>query len=389
MRPLKYTKFLLILLSLCCIQLTGYAGGGSDHAHSHDADGHTKKEFDFAEMVMDHISDANDWHLFGDVSIPLPVMVYHPEHGFDMFMSSVFHHGHNSHKGYILDHGVVRYVDDPNFPKDQDVPVHVHKNKEAKTTEVSYNGQTLTASRSSFYDFSITKVVANMLLAALIMFLVFFSVARAYRKNDVPKGLQSFMEPLITFVRDDIAKPNLGDKTEKYLPFLLCIFFFIWICNMLGLVPFLGSPNITGNIAVTLTLSLFTFFVIVVSGTKDYWMHIVNPPGVPFAVKIILVIIEVISVFMKPFALMVRLFANITGGHIIILSLVGMIFIFANMAGTGAGLGVSVLSSAFMLFMNFLEMFVAALQAYIFTILSAVFIGQALEEHHHHEEAHH
>jgi len=305
-----------------------------------------------------------------------------------VFMSSAFHHGHNSHKGYILDHGVVRYVDDPSFPKDQDVEVHVHKNKEAKTTEVNYNGQTLTASRSSFYDFSITKVVANMMLAALIMFLVFFSVAKAYRKNDVPRGLQSLMEPLITFVRDDIAKPNLGDKTEKYLPFLLCMFFFIWICNMLGLVPFLGSPNVTGNIAVTLALSLFTFFVIVTSATKDYWMHIINPPGVPLGVKVILVVIEIISVFMKPFALMVRLFANITGGHIIILSLVGMIFIFANMAGTGAGLGVSVLSSAFMLFMNFLEMFVAALQAYIFTILSAVFIGQALEEHHH-EEAHH
>ncbi len=241
------------------------------------------------------------------------------------------------------------------------------------------------AKRYSFRDFSITKVVATMLLTALIMLLLFTAVARAYKKNDrAPKGFQNFMEVIISFVRDEVAKPGLGDKWEKYFPFLLTLFFFIWICNMLGLMSPIGSPNATGNIMVTGALALITFIIILFSAKKHYWIHIFNPPGVPGWVKIILVPIEFVSMFIKPAALMIRLFANMTAGHIIILSLVGIIFLITNVGGSAAGWGTSILAGAFMLFMNVLELFVAALQAYVFAILASVFIGQAIEEPHHH-----
>ena len=368
-------RSVFLLLCFASLPFAGFAAGGHD-GHGDD------EQPDVSGMIMHHVANSHEWHIVGSLTIPLPCIVYHPQKGFDMFMSSKFHHGTQSHNGYILDHGKLKYVDDAGFPQ-QSVHISSHDG------EVDYNGKHYKASRASFYDFSITKAVANLFLAAIIMLLLFPAIARAYKKHLVPKGgLQSFFEPIILFVRDDIAKPNLGDKYEKYMPYLLTVFFFIWICNMLGLIPLLGSPNITGNIVVTGTLALFTFILTTLAGTKDYWGHIFNPPGVPTAIKFILVPIEILGIFIKPFALMIRLFANITAGHIIILSLVAIIFIFAHLGGTVAGLGTGLISGAFMLFMNMLELFVAALQAYIFTVLSAVFIGQALEEHHH-EEAHH
>ena len=207
------------------------------------------------------------------------------------------------------------------------------------------------------------------------MFLWFGGLARQYKKNAVPKGFGRVLEPLVIYVRDEIAKPNISrDKYKRYLPFLLTVFFFIWINNLLGLIPVL-APNLTGNIAVTMVLALFTLIITNVSGNRGYWGHILLPP-VPWWLYPIMIPVELIGIFTKPFALMIRLFANITAGHILILSLVSLIFIFKSVY-------MSALSIPFMVFMNVLELLVAALQAYIFTLLSALFIGMATEEAHH------
>lgn len=316
-------------------------------------------------MIMHHIADANEWHIVGDFAIPLPVIIYNRTEGSFFFsMSSAFHAHHGEGEevvdGYKMSHSRV-------VPVDENV---------------------------EYFDFSITKNVATMFLAAIIMFLIFTSVARAYKRRNgqAPTGLQNFMEPLILFVRDEIAIPNIGPKkADRYMPYLMTVFFFIWIINLLGLVPLIGNPNVTGNIAVTMSLSLITLILTVGSGNSHYWKHIVDPLGnsMPFVGKIliyiILVPIELIGILTKPFALMIRLFANITAGHIIVLSLVALIFVFGNagesIAGASAGAGLAV---PLALFISLLELLVAALQAFIFTLLSALFIGQAVEESAHH-----
>jgi F-type H+-transporting ATPase subunit a len=220
------------------------------------------------------------------------------------------------------------------------------------------------------------------------MLFIFLSISASYRKRGVaaPKGLQSLLEPLIIFVRDDIAKASIGEKKyHKYLPFLLTIFFFIFLNNLLGLIPFFpGGVNLTGNIAITLTLAVFTFVITTFSGNKAYWMHIVNAPGVPWWLKIpvpLMPIVELTGVITKPFVLMVRLFANITAGHIIALGFISLIFIFGEMK-PALGYGVSVVSVIFYVFMGLLELLVAFIQAYVFTLLSALYFGMAIEEHH-------
>eukprot|EP00389_Voromonas_pontica_P015387 GDKH01023992.1.p1 GENE.GDKH01023992.1~~GDKH01023992.1.p1 ORF type:complete len:256 (-),score=12.98 GDKH01023992.1:18-785(-) len=228
------------------------------------------------------------------------------------------------------------------------------------------------------WDFSITKNVVSLFMVVVLLMLVMFSVAKFYKKNGAvaPKGLSKFMEPLIVFVRDDIAKDNIGEhKYKKYTPYLLTIFFFIWFSNMLGLIPILGA-NLTGNIAVTCFLAVATLLVTIFSGNKNYWGHIFATPGVPKALLLIMIPIEVVGVFTKPFALMIRLFANITAGHIIILALVSIIFLKGS-AAWGA------LSVPMALFISVLELLVAFLQAYLFAMLSALFIGAAVEEAHH------
>jgi F-type H+-transporting ATPase subunit a len=205
-------------------------------------------------------------------------------------------------------------------------------------------------------------------------------IAKHYKTNGAvaPKGIASFLEPIVLLVRDDIAKQNISKyKYEKFMPYLLTIFFFIWLNNMLGLIPFIpGGANLTGNISVTLVLACMTLIMILLNGNKNYWEHVLWMPGVPAAVKIILTPIEIIGIFTKPFALMVRLFANITAGHIVVLSLVSLVFIFKNMA-------MGAVSVPFTLFISVLELLVAFLQAYVFTMLSALFIGAAVEEAHH------
>jgi F-type H+-transporting ATPase subunit a len=233
-------------------------------------------------------------------------------------------------------------------------------------------------------DFSITKNAAQLLLSAIILVLLFTSVAKAYKNTGVhtaPKGKQSFLEPLILFVRDDIAKENIGGaKYERFVPYLLTVFFLILLNNIFGMVPI--GANLTGNIAFTFVLSVLTLIITNVNANKDYWKHIFAPPA-PKLLYIILVPLEIVGIFTKPFALMIRLFANMTAGHIIVISLVGLIFVFET-------LWVSPVAVGFALFIDVLECLVALLQAYIFTLLTALFIGSAMPEHHeeHHEEEH-
>jgi len=223
---------------------------------------------------------------------------------------------------------------------------------------------------------------------ALLIWLM-LSVAKRYREqgaSKAPKGIQNLMEVLITFTRDEIAKPNLGHKYNKYMPYLLTVFFFILINNIIGLIP--GTANVTGNIAFTFVLGIISFIVILFSSNKHYWGHIFNPP-VPGGVKPIMIPVEVLGIFTKPIALIVRLFANMIAGHIIIICLISLIFIFGNLSA-GVGWGFSPISIAFTVFIYFIEILVAFLQAYIFTNLTAVFIGQAFEGSHddvdHHED---
>jgi len=243
---------------------------------------------------------------------------------------------------------------------------------------------------SKVYDFSITKTVLAIIISALLMLLIFISVARAYTRNlnKAPKGMQSLLEPVILFIRDDVAKSSIGEKKyEKYMPFLLTIFFFILLNNILGLVPiFPGGANVTGNIAVTMVMAVFTFILTTVNGNRHYWVDIVNTPGVPWWLKLpvpLMPIIEIIGIITKPVVLMIRLFANITAGHIIALGFVSLIFIFGAM-NVALGYGVSVVSVAFMIFMNLLELLVAFIQAYVFTLLSALYFGLATIEPEHH-----
>ncbi len=319
------------------------------------------------EIIMGHVTDAHDWHIatigHKHISIPLPIIIY-GETGLKLFSSSRFEHGHANYEGYKIEGNHILALN-------HDGTV----NKEAK-----------------FYDLSITKIVAAMFFAVFVLCWIMLSIAKRYRKNNLkaPKGIQSFVEPLIIFLRDEVVKPSIGPKYEKFLPYLLTIFFFIFINNLFGLIPFFpGGANVTGNIAVTLILALGTFIITCANTNKNYWMHIINTPGVPWWLKFpipLMPIVEIIGVFSKPFVLMLRLFANITAGHIIILGFMSLIFIFGEM-NVGLGLGVSLLSVAFSIFMNMLELLVAFLQAYVFTLLSALYFGMALEEHHN-EESH-
>lgn len=355
------------------------AAGGSDGS------------FDAGEMIMHHVMDAHDIHLMTigdhDISIPLPIIVWSNEDGLSVFLSSNFHHGKAAYNRYALDHGhVIRLgINNPLAQGDfETTPLDIATAKSMGYADESWQGF-FNGRPAGFINISITKTVAGILLTVIIMLVVFSSIAKSYKRNpkEAPKGLQSLMEPLILFIRDEVAKPSIGHRYERFLPFLLTTFFFIWTANMLGLIPFLGGFNVTGNIAVTLVLALFTFVITTVSGNKGYWGHIFATPGVPVWLLPLMIPIEVMGVFTKPVVLCLRLFANITAGHIIILSFMSLIFIFANQYGAVAGYGVSIVSLAFGIFMNLMELLVAFLQAYVFTLLSALYFGAAVEEHHH------
>ena len=332
-----------------------------------------KESFNAGEMIMEHIDDSHEWHLWGEgsgsVSVPLPIILYHQDNGFSIFMSSNFHHGHTAYKGYRLltEHFLHKHEIDPNdYPHDMVVAV---------TAE----GKLDKASTLKIWDFSITKNVAALLTSVFLLMWIFISIAKTYNKRigQAPTGMQSFMEPIIMFIRDDIAKPSIGDKYEKFMPYLLTLFFFIWINNVMGLIPLIpGGTNLTGNIAIPIVLALFTFVLTTINGNAHYWKHIFVMPGVPKPILLILTPLEVVSIFIKPIVLVIRLFANITAGHIVMLVFFSLIFIFGE-TSVAAGYGVSVASVAFTVFLTFLELLVGVIQAYVFTLLSAIYFGMA------------
>jgi F-type H+-transporting ATPase subunit a len=348
------SKFLIILFNL--FLFTSFAFGADDLKNEGNG------KFNAGETIMEHVTDNHSWHIISNVSLPLPVIIY-SDKGIDCFSSAKFEEGNANYQGnynYGLIKGHIKAIGADN------------KIDEAATAKI--------------WDFSITKNVASLFIGITVMLLIFLSVAKSYKRNagKAPSGLQSWIEPLILFVRDEVAKPSIGEKHyRRFMPYLLTIFFFIWINNLLGLIPiFPGGVNLTGNIAITLTLAVLTFIITTLNGNKHYWRHIFAMPGVPLWVLPLITLIEIMGVFLKPFVLMIRLFANIVAGHIVVLCLVSLIFIFGEMAAW-LGYAVSPLSMLFSVFMIALDFLVSFLQAYVFALLSAIYFGSAVEDHHH------
>lgn len=350
------------LLTVLLIAFFPLELSGQEEHVSHGSENQKEEKFNPSEFILEHIADSHEWHILTkkngeSVAIYLPVIVYSKKSGFQIFSSRKIAHGHE-YKGFRLE-------EEGEF--------------KGRIVSVNENGQI--DKDNMPLDFSMTKAVVGMLAAALIGLWLFLSLARSYKKTGIshPKGIQKFLEPIVYFIRDDIVIPNIGyEKHEKFMPYLLSVFFFILINNIMGLIPFPPpfGANVTGNIAVTMSLALFTFIIIQINGSKNYWRHIFATPGVPFWLLPIMIPVEIIGMFSKPFALTVRLFANITAGHIIVMSLLALIFIFDSLA-------VAPVSIIFVIFMDCLELLVAFLQAYVFTLLSALFISLAVAEEHH------
>jgi F-type H+-transporting ATPase subunit a len=349
----------MILLGLIAgtVHATSQDDGQETGSSSH---GQGDQAFDASTFITDHVSDAHEWHILtkkdgSSVAIYLPVIIYNKGSGIHVFSSEKIAHG-RSYKGYAI------------------------------AEEGNYAGKIVRVNEEGHYDgskppldLSITKTVFGMMIASVLLLILMLGLARSYRKTGIsaPKGIQGFLEPVILFVRDDIAIPNIGEhKYSRYMPYLLTVFFFILTNNLLGLVPiFPFGANVTGNVNVTFVLALCTFLITQFSGNKSHWKHVFAAPGVPLWLLPIMIPIEIIGLFSKPFALMIRLFANMAAGHIVVLSLVALIFIFHSIL-------VAPVSVFFVLFMDCIELLVAFLQAYVFTLLSALFIGMATAEAH-------
>lgn len=329
-----------------------------------------KEKFNTVEFIFEHIGDSYEWHILtighNHIAIPLPIILYSQQKGLNIFLSSKFHHGTQSYKGF-------KWEKEGKY--------------KGKIVELGSNNEILEENPLP-YNFSITKLVFSILMVSGLLCWIFISIARKYKPgyDKAPTGIQNFFEPVILFVKNDIAIPSIGEKHyAKFMPFLLTIFFFILFNNMLGLVPiFPGGANVTGNIAVTMVLALFTFVIITINGNKHYWKEIINAPGVPWFLKLpipIMPIVELTGVFTKPIVLMIRLFANILAGHMVAIVFFSLIFIFGAL-NMWAGYGISVVSVSFAFFMSLLELLVAFIQAYVFTLLSAIYFGMATSEHH-------
>ncbi len=371
---LKLSKAILLLFAFSIIAFNPlFAQQGHDDSQDHEADSHKEEGFNAGEFILEHVSDSYDWHIvsFGNthISVPLPIILYsknpelHEGKSFHVFMSSKFHHGHAAYNGF-----------------------HISESKayEGKIVELDAHGNEI----GKPIDISITKTVAAVLVSVILLFWLLFSVVGATKRNKgkAPTGIQNLIEPLIIFIRDEVAKPTIGDKKyEKYMPFLLTVFFFILINNFMGLIPIPPfGANVTGNIGVTLVLALFTFAITTINGNKNYWKEIYNP-DVPWWLKFpipLMPIVELSGVITKPFVLMVRLFANMLAGHMIVTVFVSLIFIFASLGGAAAGLGISPISVAFSVFIVLLDVLVSFIQAYVFTLLSALYFGMATADHH-------
>lgn len=329
-----------------------------------------EEAFDAGPFILEHVTDSYGWHICGSgdksVTVPLPVLLIDNGH-FVAFWSNKLHHGEAAYKGYAMGWGdnkgsIVKLSDD--------YTGHLEEGIEYPVDHVCK------------IDISITKNVCALFISLILIACIFLTVAKRYKKQPigVPHGIQALMEPLVVYIQDEVITPSLGSKSDKYAPFLLTLFFFILFNNLMGIIPiFPGGANVTGNIAVTGILALITFFVTNLSGKKEYWKDIFNTPGVPWWLKVpipLMPFVELVGIFTKPFVLMVRLFANITAGHIIILGFISLIFIFGQLA-PAIGYGVSVVSLIFYVFMGCLELLVAFIQAFVFTLLSAIYIGMA------------
>ena len=342
-----------------------------DHAEATAAEAeapHAGKKFNAGELILEHIGDAHSWHIVGHTVVPLPVILW-TDGGLEVFSSSKLMNEHHEpvvypgkYHSYLLVHEKIKVVD------------------AAGSVDAA----------ASVLDLSITKNVAALLLSVFALLAVFISIAKAYKKRpgQAPKGLQSFLEPVILFVRDNIARSAISHRPERWTPYLLTLFFFIWFSNLMGLIPvFPFGANVTGNIAIPLVLATITLLIVTFVANWHYWRHMLAMPGIPIPVLIILTPIEIMGHFIRPIVLMIRLFANILAGHIVLLVFFCLIFIFGE-SSMIAGYATSPFSLAFSIFINCLELLVAALQAYVFTLLTAIYIGTATQQAHGHAEHH-
>jgi len=366
-------KALRIYVILSALVLSSFVTTNAEE-HATSGNGSAIEKFNASKLIMEHIADSYEWHIakigHTHLSIPLPVILYSTKSGFHFFSSSNFHHGTASYLGFHIAGEASKL--------------------KGKVVEEASDGSEIRP-----FDFSITKNVVSLFFSIFLLLVIFLTIAKRYESgfDRAPKGIQSWLEPLILFIRDDVVKASIGEeKYQKFLPYLLTAFFFILVNNILGLIPIIpGGANLTGNIAITMVLALITFATILLNGSKDYYTHIVNAPGIPWWLKFpipLMPFVEIMGVFTKPFVLMVRLFANITAGHIIALGFYSLIFIFGEKS-IYAGYGVSIITITFTIFMSLLELLVAFIQAYVFTLLSALYIGMALEQHEAHAEKSH
>lgn len=339
-------------------------------ANESKANEEPKKELNVREFILEHVADAYSWHItkWGDeeLSIPLPIIVYSKTTGWHSFLSSALHEGHE-HDGFVM-------ASEGEF--------------KGKVVEIDAAGKQIRP-----FDISITKVTFSLLLSSLILILVIMFVAKSYKENthESKGGFVGFMEMFIMNINDEVIKPCIGKDYKKFAPYLLTVFFFVFINNLMGLIPFFpGGANVTGNIAITFVLAVCTFVIVNIFGSKEYWREIFWP-DVPLWLKApipLMPVIELVGVITKPFALMIRLFANMIAGHSIVLGLTCLIFVTVSM-GQAMNTSMTIVSVLLSIFINVVELLVAYIQAYIFTMLSAVFIGLArVEPHHKKEEAH-
>ncbi|GCD80153.1 F0F1 ATP synthase subunit A [Schleiferia thermophila] len=373
-KPGKLLILFSLLLAAPFTVRSFYSSANSlDTTDPHITQNTEEQEENINDLIMHHIADSHDFHILDwkdhSISIPLPVILYTKE-GLVTFMSNAFHH--DDHGRVVVEKGSQRFV------KYHEKIYYASEKADSHGSFVN-KGDDGAILNDKPIDISITKNVFSLFLTALLVVFIAFKSASNYKTNSrAPKGFASFIEPILVFIRDEIALQNIGEKYyERFVPYLITLFFFIWIANMLGLMPvFPGGANLSGNIAFTMSLALLTLILMIFNASGDFWKHTFWMPGVPVPMKLLLAPIELIGIFTKPFALMIRLFANMTAGHIVILSLIGLIFIFKSVAVAPASILLT-------LFIYLIKVFISLLQAYIFTLLSALFIGQTMATHEH------
>lgn len=365
-RVFRFTAVILTaLISLFC-QANPSSNTPENKAQHHISNQGVDLKTEIKEFIAHHLLDSHDFNFNADketgehFGFSLPIILW--DNGLQMFSSSKFHHeavAESNGNFYVLHHEKIYKTD-------------------AKGTLTEEHGH---PTNSRPLDLSITKSVVGILFVAVLMFLLFTSLAKSYVKNNgIAAGVGRFFEPLVLYVRDEIAIPNIGEKAhKKYMSYLLTVFFFIFFLNILGLAPF--GFNVTGNITITLTLALLTYLITTYTANKNYWSHMLWMPGVPVILRPVLALIELLGTIIKPFSLMIRLYANMMAGHVVLMSIIGLMFIFKSWIGSS-------LSFVLAFALSILEILVAFLQAYIFTMLSSLYFGAGNEEHHH-DEAHH